>query len=242
MTIFYQILSCFDNFLSYFDSILSYFDNFLSLTHSFLEVFMRRELTERQKRVLEFIRSEIEERGYPPTFREIGKEFGIRSTNGVNVTLGALERKGYLRRRSKVSRGIEVIGGSFRYVKRVPLVGKVAAGEPILAEQNIDGEIAVDNFYLTGEGVFALRVRGDSMKDAGILDGDHVFVRQQPAADSGDIVVAVIGDEATVKYYYPEKGRVRLEPASQNYGPIIIEENTPGFRIAGKVIGLIRKI
>jgi repressor LexA len=199
-------------------------------------------LTERQKMILDFILSEVEKRRCPPTFREIGKKFGIKSTNGVNVTLKALEKKGYLKRRLKVSRGMEIVGGAFRYSKRVPILGRVAAGEPLLAEQNIDGEISVDNSYFEGENVFALRVRGDSMEDAGIFDGDHVFVRQQPACNSGDIVVAIIGDEATVKYYYPEKGKIRLEPANENYGPIIIEDSTPGFRIIGKVIGLIRKM
>ena len=199
-------------------------------------------LTERQKMVLDFILSEVEKRGCPPTFREIGKRFGIKSTNGVNVTLRALEKKGYLKRRLRVSRGMEIVGGVFRYSRRVPILGRVAAGEPLLAEQNIDGEISVDNSYFEGENVFALRVRGDSMENAGIFDGDHVFVRHQSTCNSGDIVVAIIGDEATVKYYYPEKGKIRLEPANENYGPIVIEDNTPGFRIIGKVIGLIRKM
>jgi len=121
-------------------------------------------------------------------------------------------------------------------------VGRVAAGEPVLAEQNIEGEMAVDDFYISGENVFALRIRGDSMKDAGIFDGDRLFVRQQPTADPGDIVVAIIGDEATVKYYYLEKDKIRLEPANENYRPIIIEKDTPGFQIAGKVTGLLRKM
>ncbi len=201
---------------------------------------MRESLTERQRKILEYIHSEIMEKGYPPTFREIGNRFGIKSTNGVNATLKALEKKGYLKRRSRVSRGIEI--SSFRHVRRIPVVGRVAAGEPILAEQNIEGDLAVDDFYVSDENVFALKVRGDSMKDAGIFDGDSVFVRQQPTAEAGDVIVAIIGDEATVKYYYPEKKRIRLEPANENFGPIIIEENTPGFRITGKVIGLIRKM
>ncbi len=199
-------------------------------------------LTERQRKILEFIRSEKEKNGFPPTFREIGKKFGIKSTNGVNTTLKALEKKGYLNRHSKLSRGIEIIGDSFQLARRIPIVGRVAAGEPVLAEQNIEGEMTVDDFYISGENVFALRIRGDSMKDAGIFDGDHLFVRQQPTADPGDIVVAIIGDEATVKYYYLEKDKIRLEPANENYRPIIIEKDTPGFQIAGKVTGLLRKM
>ena len=198
-------------------------------------------LTERQRSILGFIRSEVEKNGYPPTFREIGKKFGIKSTNGVNATLKALEKKGYLKRHSKLSRGIGLLESVLPSIKRYPVIGRVAAGQPLLAEQNIESEIAVDGFFLSGENVFALRVNGDSMKDAGIFDGDHVFVRQQPSADSGDVVVAIIGDEATVKYYYPEKDRIRLEPANENHGPIVVESDTPGFQIAGKVVGLMRK-
>ena len=207
---------------------------------------MKRELTARQKKILEFIRDRIQTNGYPPTFREIGEEFGIRSTNGVRGALVALEKKGYLKRHSKLSRGIELTEAVMKRflpgVKEVPIVGKIAAGQPILAEENLEGTISLDSEYIKADNIFALRVKGDSMRDAGILDGDFVFARQQSTAEKGDIVVAIIGDEATVKKYYPEKGRIRLQPANESYGPIIIEKNTPGFRIAGKVIGLMRRI
>ncbi|MCK4966024.1 transcriptional repressor LexA [bacterium] len=203
---------------------------------------MKGSLTERQSRILEYIRLEIAQRGFPPTYREIGRQFGIKSTNGVNATLKALEKKGYLIRHSKLSRGIEIVDEFSPTMRKIPFVGRVAAGEPVLAEQNIEGEIGIDNSFFSGESIFALTVQGDSMKDAGIFDGDKVFVRLQQTADTGDIVVALIGDEATVKHYYPERERIRLEPANENYGPIIVEPDTPGFRIAGKVVGLIRKI
>ena len=203
---------------------------------------MKCSLTERQSRILEYIRLEIEQKGFPPTYREIGRQFGIKSTNGVNATLKALEKKGYLIRHSKLSRGMGVVDESSPKMRKIPFVGRVAAGEPVLAEQNIEGEIGIDNSFFSGESLFALTVHGDSMKDAGIFDGDKVFVRLQQTADTGDIVVALIGDEATVKYYYPERERIRLEPANENYGPIIVEPDTHGFRIAGKVVGLIRKI
>lgn len=203
---------------------------------------MKDTLTERQRKIFDFIRSVIEEKGFPPTYREIGKQFGIKSTNGVNATLIALEKKGYLKKHSKLSRGMELVEETASLMRKIPLIGRVAAGEPVLAEENIEGDIGIDNSFFSGESIFALTVRGDSMKDAGIYDGDRVFVRLQHFADAGDIVVAIIGDEATVKYYYPERERIRLEPANENFGPIIVETDTPGFRIAGKVVGLIRKM
>jgi len=207
---------------------------------------MGEKLTKRQSKILEFIRRHLETQGYPPTFREIGEEFGIRSTNGVRASLVALEKKGYLTRHSKLSRGIELTKKAFKNVAPritdIPIVGRVAAGEPILAEENIEGTISLDTDYLKTENIFALRVRGDSMRNAGIFDGDSVFARPQATAEKGDIIVAIIGDEATVKRYYPEKDRIRLEPENEAYGPIIIEKNTPGFRIAGKVVGLLRKM
>jgi len=124
----------------------------------------------------------------------------------------------------------------------VPLVGRVAAGEPILAQENIEEFFFLDSSFLTSGEIFALRVKGESMRDAGILDGDIVFARQQPSAEKGDIVVAIIGEEATVKRFYPENGRVRLESANPSCGPIVVDQDTPGFRIAGKVVGLIRKV
>lgn len=200
-------------------------------------------LTDRQKQALDFIVKAARERGCPPTIREMGDALQISSTNGVRYLLSALAQKGYIRRRPYVSRGIELVKGpSPGHLMAVPLVGRVAAGEPSLAQENIEGFFFLDSSFLASGEIFALRVRGESMRDAGIFDGDIVFARQQPSAQKGDMVVAVIGEEATVKRFYPENGRVRLEPANPSYGPIVVEEDAPGFRIAGKVVGLIRKI
>jgi len=209
---------------------------------------MARPLTERQREVLEFIRKTVIAKGYPPSIREIGQNFGIRSTNGVRGILQALERKGEIRRSPMLSRGIELVHPETRTIAfdapltKVPIIGRVAAGEPILAEQNIEGVVTVDRDLLKGENTFALRVKGDSMVGAGIFDGDLVFARPQSELRRGDIVVAVIGDEATVKYYYPDNGSIRLEPANRFFGPIVVDRSTPGFYVAGKVVGVFRKV
>ncbi len=203
-------------------------------------------LTIRQQEVLDFIRGWIAEKGYPPTIRDIQKPFGIKSTNGAKVHLDALEKKGFIFRNRGISRGIELTElsgkkGPDRTVK-VPIVGRVAAGAPILAEDNWDGELTVDErFVQTGE-LFALEVRGDSMVNAGIYNGDYVIAKKDRSYFPGDIVVAVIGDDATVKRFYHDTDRVRLEPENESYGPIIVDDETPGFYIAGKVIALQRKM
>jgi repressor LexA len=209
-----------------------------------------KELTERQREVLDFICEMIENKGLPPTIREIGENFKITSTNGVRAILSALTKKGYIRRKPLVSRGIELAKKAkavFDYAQKraylsVPLVGRIAAGLPTLAVENIEGSIAVDRTFLPGGDVFSLRVVGDSMKDSGIFDGDYVLARVQSTAEKGDIVVAVIGEEATVKTYVPQKNRVRLEPANPAYQPIIVDTRYSDFRIAGKVIGLLRRM
>ena len=207
---------------------------------------MRARLTARQQQIYDFIAGRIQENGSPPTIREIGEQFGISSTNGVRATLTALTKKGYIRRKPLLSRGIELTD----YVEKVamssktqniPIIGKVAAGEPILAVENVEGTLAVDSSFVSTKEVFALRVRGDSMKDAGILNGDYVLARQQVTANRGDIIVAIIGEEATVKRYSPEGTRVRLMPENPSYRPIVLHRYSPEFRIAGKVVGLIRK-
>jgi repressor LexA len=211
---------------------------------------MGKELTKRQKEVLDFICEMVENKGLPPTIREIGENFKITSTNGVRAILSALTKKGYIRRKPLVSRGIELAKkakAAFDYTQKrdylsVPLVGRIAAGLPTLAVENIEGSIAVDRTFLPGGDVFSLRVVGDSMKDAGIFDGDYVLARVQSTAEKGDIVVAVIGEEATVKTYVPQKNRVRLEPANPAYQPIIVDTRYSDFRIAGKVIGLLRRM
>lgn len=213
------------------------------------------ELTDRQKEILDFIVSTSEERGYPPTIREIGEEMDIRSTNGVNDHLKALERKGYLTRAEQQSRSLVptkrarlVLGMGVKKDSTfidVPLLGKVAAGAPLLATENIEDSVRIDSFLLGGSGkeVFALRVKGESMIDDGIHDGDFLFVRKAPSAHPGDIVVALIEDEATVKRFYPESDRIRFQPANKDMDPIYV--NKSQFKqtmILGKVVGVYRKV
>jgi len=213
------------------------------------------ELTDRQREILNFIVKESEGRGFPPTIREIGEEMEIRSTNGVNDHLKALERKGYLLRGEQQSRSLVptkrarmVLGlGTRRDPKMidVPLLGKVAAGAPLLALENAEDSVRIDSFLLGGHGreVFALRVKGDSMIEDGIFDGDYLFVRKAPSASPGEIVVALIEDEATVKRFYPEKDRIRFQPANAAMQPIYVSRAE--FRqtmILGLVVGIYRKM
>lgn len=208
---------------------------------------MAKDLTARQREIFEFIKNMIRTKGRPPSIREIGQSFKIRSTNGVRAVLEALERKGYVRRDRYTSRGIELLKETLEHAvsgrfREVFWVGRVAAGTPVWAEQNIEGSFLLDREFVPGEEVFSLRVNGDSMIDAGIYDGDFVLVKRQETADPGDVIVAQIGDEATVKKFFPDRHRIRLEPANPEYGPIIVERDTPGFTIAGKVIGLLRRM
>lgn len=209
-------------------------------------------LTKRQAQTLDFIRLSIEERGYPPTLREIGESMGIRSTNGVNDHLRALERKGYLRREDMKSRALRLVSqepepapaGVDEASIDVQVLGRVAAGLPLLAEDNIVDTVRVDKMLVRGgRDVFGLRVQGDSMINAGILNGDYIFVRKQASADRGEIVVALIGDEATVKYYFPEKDYVRFQPANDQMAPILVRATD--FRptmLLGIVVGVYRRI
>lgn len=202
-------------------------------------------LTKRQEMVLDFITQSINNRGYPPTLREIGSYMGIRSTNGVNDHLRALERKGYLKRedmKSRALRPVNMEGNTEDTVVEIPVVGRVAAGQPVLAEQNIEGTVSVDQSLIgRHREVFALKVRGDSMIDAGIQEGDVLFVRKQLHAERNDIAVVLIGDEATVKYYQPESDFIRLVPANKAYAPIIIrKEDFRPTQILGVVVGLYR--
>jgi repressor LexA len=205
-------------------------------------------LTKRQEMVLDFITQSISNRGYPPTLREIGSYMGIRSTNGVNDHLRALERKGYLTREDMKSRALrpvnmEAVPPQESEVVEIPIVGRVAAGEPVLAEQNIEELISVDRLLIgRHKDVFALKVRGDSMIDAGIQEGDTLFVKKQLHAERNEIVVALIGDEATVKHYQPERDFIRFQPANKAYAPIIVrKEDFRPTQILGVVIGLYRK-
>jgi repressor LexA len=175
-------------------------------------------------------------------------EFDISSTNGVRTTLAALEKKGHIRRHPRLSRGIELVdhvepAALSREVTAVPLLGRIAAGEPILATGNVEENLQVDNSFLPASGeVFALRVHGESMKDKGILNGDIVLARHQEQAERGDVVVALIDDEATVKTYSPEPDCIKLLPANQAFEPIVVTPQENNVRIAGVVVSLMRRI
>jgi len=211
-------------------------------------------LTKRQEQTLDFIRTSIESRGYPPTLREIGTHMGIRSTNGVNDHLRALERKGYLRREDMKSRALKLVedahpaparaAGSDDDIIDIPVVGRVAAGLPLLAEENVVDTVRVDRMLVRGgREVFGLRVTGDSMIEAGILAGDYIFVRKQSTADRGDVVVALIGDEATVKHFYPERDYVRFQPANAKMAPILVRASDfKSTMLLGKVVGVYRRM
>ena len=208
---------------------------------------MRKKLTARQREIYNFIAQAIRDNGYPPTIREIMEGFGIASTNGVRTTLAALEKKGYIRRRPMLSRGIELTDYFARehslsgQIREVPVIGRVAAGEPILAMENVESTLSVDAGFVPSGNIFALKVEGDSMRNAGIFDGDYVLARQQESAQQGEIVVAVIGEEATVKRYYQEGTQIKLMPENDAYEPILVENGGEPFRIAGKIVGLMRR-
>ena len=209
---------------------------------------MKPQLTHRQQQALDFIANCLEANGYPPTLREIGEHMGIRSTNGVNDHLKALERKGYLVReelKSRALRPVESPDGA-RSRTEIPILGRVAAGQPILAEENVSNRIAVDQFFLRGHQpreVFGLEVHGESMIEDGIFDGDYVFVRRQAIAERGEIVVAMIEGEATCKRYYPEGDHVRLQPGNSTMQPILVHGGDHrAFELVGKVIGVYRSV
>jgi repressor LexA len=199
-------------------------------------------ITERQQEIYDFIRTTIATRGIPPSMREIGKKSGIRSTNGVERNLAALEGVGLIVRERGKSRGISLPAGG-RPAAPVPLLGRVAAGVPVLSPENREGEVMVDLslFSLKSRNnIFALKVRGESMKDAHIMDGDTLLVRAQSTAQNGDIVVALTDGDATVKRFFLEKDRVRLQPENSSMKPLFFERGE--FRIVGKAVGVIRRI
>jgi repressor LexA len=207
---------------------------------------IRDDLTPTQKQMLAFIAETIRDHDRSPTIREIGEAFNISSTNGVRYHLKVLEEKGYIRRERGISRGIEwredhVFPGDVA-VNTIPLIGQVAAGRPILAVENIEGRIAVDEMFARSRECFALRVNGDSMRDAGIVDGDVVIVNPQPDARNGDVVVALIDDEATVKTYVRRNGGVVLHPENPEYEDIVLDRRSGDARVLGKVVGLMRKL
>ena len=210
----------------------------------------RKDMTARQEEIYEYIKKYSKENRMPPTVREIGNHFEISSTNGVRSILAALIKKGYINRSPRLSRGIEIVDRSDKNSSKdapsntieIPIVGRVAAGTPILAVQNLEGTVTIDRDFLACRSdVFALRVKGDSMINAGIFDGDLIFARQQKTADRGEIVVAQIDNEATVKYYHPTSDHVELRPANPKYKPIIVNDKKV-FSIAGRVIGVMRRV
>jgi len=215
-------------------------------------------LTDRQKAVLHFITRSIDKRGYPPTLREIGNHLGIRSTNGVNDHLRALERKGYLTREDMKSRTLRPTDRAYDEFGRrgvapandqgqmveIPIVGRVAAGALSEAIEHPEDTVHIDRMLVGRErDVFGLRIAGDSMIEAGIHDGDYVFVRKQLTAERGEIIVALVGDEATCKYYFPEREHVRLQPANGSMAPILIPKNDwRSTQVMGIVVGVYRRI
>jgi len=194
-------------------------------------------LPPRAEEILAFIAGTQTARGAPPTFREIGQRFGIRSTNGVRYYIDLLERSGAIRRHPGKARGV-IPETPPR--PGIPILGQIAAGRPVLAEENIEGSLDLVRLVRAAPD-FALRVRGDSMKDAGILDGDMVLVRRDAAARDGEIVVAMIGDETTVKRFYRKGREVTLRPENPAHDPIVVTASSPELRILGKVVGVYRE-
>ena len=200
-------------------------------------------ITQKQQEILDYIKNEILNRGFPPAVREICEAVGLKSTSSVHSHLEALEKNGYIRRDATKPRAIEIIDDNFNLVRRevvnVPIVGTVAAGQPLLAVENIEGYFPVPAEFMPNEQSFMLKVKGESMINAGIFDGDQVLVRKQSTAESGDIVVALMEDGATVKTFYKEKGYYRLQPENDTMDPILIHE---GLEILGKVFGVFRDV
>lgn len=190
-----------------------------------------------QQRILDFIKKEIEQKGYPPSVREICAGVGLKSTSTVHAHLNHLEQQGLIRRDSTKPRALEVIDGTQTRGRSVPLVGKVTAGLPILAIENIEDHLTLPQDMLGSDELFCLRVQGESMIEAGILDGDIIVVREQNNAENGEIVVAMIEDEATVKRIYYEKKRIRLQPENRFMEPIYADS----VQVIGKVVALFRQ-
>lgn len=203
-------------------------------------------LTHRQQQALDFISTCLHQRGYPPTLREIGEHMGIRSTNGVNDHLKALERKGYLIREELKSRALRPVHMTSPKRIEVPIIGRVAAGQPLLAEENVIDRVTVDRFFVGGASdreLFGLVVQGDSMIEDGIFSGDYLFVRKQATAERGQIVVVMVEGEATVKRIFPEGERIRLQPSNSAMAPIYIDrKDFRAIDILGKVVGIYRNI
>ena len=198
-------------------------------------------ISPKQTEILEYIKSEIINRGFPPAVREICEAVNLKSTSSVHSHLETLERNGYIRRDPTKPRAIEIVDDNFNLTRRelvnVPVVGRVAAGEPILAVENVENYFPIPAEFMPNSQTFMLNVKGESMINAGILDGDQILVQQQSTAENGDIVVALIDDSATVKTFYKEDGYYRLQPENDTMEPIIVKDD---LKILGKVIGVLR--
>ena len=197
-------------------------------------------ISDKQKEILEYIKKEIVNKGYPPAVREICEAVHLKSTSSVHSHLETLEKNGYIRRDPTKPRAIEIMDDNFnlnrREVVNVPIVGKVAAGQPILAVENIENYFPIPSEYMPNEETFMLKVQGESMINAGILDGDTILVQRQTTANNGEMVVALVEDSATVKTFYKENGHYRLQPENDTMDPIIVED----VKILGKVFGVFR--
>jgi repressor LexA len=201
-------------------------------------------LSAKQSRVFDFIKSHLHQTGYPPTVREIAGKLKLAGPNSAKKFLDILERKGCIRRQPGCSRAIEIVGSARTAAHHsLPVVGAIRAGEPLLAFDTIEEHVAVDPSFARGEGLFFLRVKGDSMIEAHVMDGDLALIRPQPEVARGDMAAVLIGDDATLKYFYKEKTAVRLQPANPAYEPIVINnKNAAQVRIIGKVVGVMRKM
>ena len=197
-------------------------------------------ISEKQKEILEYIKQEILNKGYPPAVREICEAVHLKSTSSVHSHLETLEKNGYIRRDPTKPRAIEIMDDTFNLTRRemvnVPVIGNVAAGQPLLAVHNIENYFPIPAEYMPNQETFMLKVKGESMINAGILDGDHILVERQSTASNGEIVVALVDDSATVKTYYKEDGHYRLQPENDTMDPIIVDECS----ILGKVFGVFR--
>lgn len=197
-------------------------------------------ITAKQQEILEYIKSQILERGFPPAVRDICEAVHLKSTSSVHSHLETLEKNGYIRRDPTKPRAIEILDDSFNFTRRemvnVPIVGRVAAGEPLLAEQNIEEYFPIPMDFMPNKQTFMLKVKGESMINAGILDGDYVLVEERKTAHNGEMIVALVDDGATVKTFYKEEGIIRLQPENDTMDPIIV----PDCVILGKVIGVFR--
>ncbi len=198
-------------------------------------------LTKRQEAVLLFIQEEIERTGLPPTFQEIADHFGFASRRAAFEHLQALERKGYVRKHPGRHRSLEITG-KLKKQKGLPLVGRVAAGEPVLAVENIEERVTLEEFFGNREGLFLLKVTGESMVDAGIRDGDYVVVKEQPTVENGEVAVVLLDDEATVKKVFFEKNRIRLQPENKSMKPTYIKKGDERIRICGRVAGVLKRL